>query len=86
MVRLFCGRGETGVCSSMISLDEMGFRSCGEGLRIHDGVANGSLGDYYSFPIDCRRSFGLETEKSCCCGRLRGHMPARTRGFEMIPI
>ena len=29
----------------MISLEEWGFRSCGEGLRIYDGVANGTLRD-----------------------------------------
>ena len=34
--------GETGVCRSMISLDERGFRTGGEGLRICDGVANGN--------------------------------------------
>lgn len=46
VVRLFFVEGgETGVCMSMISLEERGFRSCGEGLRIDDGVANGTLCD-----------------------------------------
>ena len=37
--------GKTGVGRNVISLEERGFRSCGEGLRIYDGVANGILGD-----------------------------------------
>ena len=37
--------GKTGVGRKIISLDERPFRSCGEGLRIYDGVANGTLGD-----------------------------------------
>ncbi len=37
--------GKTGVCRSMISLEEMGFWTCGEGDRIYDGVANGILTD-----------------------------------------
>ena len=46
VVRLFfVEEGETGVCMRMISLEERGFRSCGEGLRIDDGVANGTLCD-----------------------------------------
>ena len=43
MVRLFfVDEGETGVCRSMISLEERGFRTGGEGFRIYDGVANGN--------------------------------------------
>lgn len=34
--------GETGVCRSMILLEERGFRTGGEGLRTYDGVANGN--------------------------------------------
>ena len=43
MVRLFfVDEGLTGVCRSMISLEERGFRTGGEGLKIYDGVANGN--------------------------------------------
>ena len=43
VVRLFfVDEGLTGVCRSMISLEEKAFRTGGEGLKIYGGVANGN--------------------------------------------
>lgn len=68
--------GQTGVGRSIISLEEREFRSCGEGLRIDHGVANGTLCDYNSPPISCRRLFLLDNEDSCL---IHGHMPPKVR-------